>query len=106
MAAPDTFQVTVVLAEPQRQVAVTLQVGRGTTVDTAVELSGLLEARDDLERSQLGLAIFGRVVEGTRELEPGDRVEVLRPLRKDPRARRRQLAREGRTMGRGSAGRR
>ncbi len=106
MAAPESIEVTVVLAEPPRQVAVTLQVGRGTTVDRAVELSGLLQGRDDLERSRLGLAIFGRIVEGGRELEPGDRIEILRPLRKDPRARRRQLAREGRTMGRRSAGRR
>lgn len=106
MAGPDTFEVTIVLAEPQCQAVVTLQVGRGTTVDGAVELSGLLDCREELKRSGLGLAIFGRVVEGTRELEPGDRVEVLRPLRKDPRARRRQLARQGRTMGRTSARRR
>ena len=106
MAAPEPIEVTVVLAEPQRQVAVTLQVVRGTTADRAVELSGLLQGRHDLAGSRLGLAIFGRVVEGSRELEPGDRVEILRPLRKDPRARRRQLVREGRTMGSRSAGRR
>lgn len=105
MARPDTFEVTVVLAEPRRQAVVALRVERGTTVDGAVDLSRLLDARGDLERGELGLAIFGRVVEGGRELEPGDRVEILRPLPNDPRARRRQLARAGRTMGRKSAGR-
>lgn len=106
MAAPEDFTVSVVLAEPQRQATVRLQVGRGTTARQAVEASGLLRGRGDLERQQLGLAVFGRAIDGARELEPGDRVEILRPLQKDPRTRRRQLAKEGRSMGRGSAGRR
>jgi len=106
MAGPDLFEVTVVLAEPRHQVAVALQVSRGITAEGAVGLSGLLDLGEDLKRRGFGLAIFGRVVEGTRTLEPGDRVEVLRPLQKDPRVRRRQLAREGRTMARKSARRR
>lgn len=103
---PEVFEVTVVLAEPEGQAGVTLEVGRGTTADQAVALSGLLDGRGDLVRNRLGLAIFGRVVEASRQLEPGDRVEILRPLHADPRARRRKLAREGRSMGRKSAGRR
>lgn len=104
MARADTFEVTVVLAEPERQAVVSLQVERGTTAAAAVQRCGLLDGRADLERERLGLAVFGRVVADDRELEPGDRVEILRPLRNDPRARRRQLAREGRSMGRRSAG--
>lgn len=106
MAGPELFEVTVVLAEPRHQATITLQVSRGTTAAGAVARSGLLDLREDLKRNGFGLAIFGRVVEGARELESGDRVEVLRPLQKDPRARRRQLAREGRTMARKSARRR
>lgn len=104
MAPPEHFAVSVVLAEPGRQAVVDLQVEPGTTAAVAVARSGLLDARTECGQAGLGLAIFGRAIGGDQALEPGDRVEILRPLRKDPRARRRQLAREGRTMGRKSPG--
>lgn len=103
MAHRDSFEVTVALAEPDRQITVSLRVSRGVTAEDAVERSGLLAGRGELDRSRLALAIYGRLVEGAQELEPGDRVEVLRPLRQDPRARRRQLARAGGGRRRGSA---
>lgn len=104
MAPPDRFAVSVVLAEPGRQAVVDLQVEPGTTAAAAVARSGLLDAGAERGHGEVGLAIFGRAIGGDQALEPGDRVEILRPLRKDPRTRRRQLAREGRTMGRKSPG--
>lgn len=106
MAETSTFAVTVVLAEATRQRVVSLQVGEGTTAWQAVQLAGLPGNRDDLEASRLGLAIFGRQVDGNRVLEAGDRVEILRPLPQDPKLRRRRLAREGGGMGHTARGRR
>jgi putative ubiquitin-RnfH superfamily antitoxin RatB of RatAB toxin-antitoxin module len=99
MAEPRIFGVTVVLAEATHQSVVSLQVGEGTTAWQAVQLTGLLDERDDLEVSRLALAIFGKQVDNERVLEAGDRVEILRPLPQDPKLRRRQLAREGGGMG-------
>jgi putative ubiquitin-RnfH superfamily antitoxin RatB of RatAB toxin-antitoxin module len=99
MAEASTFGVTVVLAEATHQRVVSLQVGEGTTAWQAVQLTGLLVDRDDLDVPRHALAIFGRQVDSERVLEAGDRVEILRPLPQDPKLRRRQLAREGRGMG-------
>ena len=99
MAETGTFGVTGVLAETAVQRVVSLQVAEGTTAWQAVQLTGLLDVRDDLVMPRLALAIFGKQVDNERVLEAGDRVEILRPLPQDPKLRRRQLAREGGAMG-------
>jgi putative ubiquitin-RnfH superfamily antitoxin RatB of RatAB toxin-antitoxin module len=99
MAEAGTFGVTVVLAETALQRVVSLQVAEGTTAWEAVQLTGLLDERDDLDMPRLALAVFGKQVDNERVLEAGDRVEILRPLPQDPKLRRRQLAREGGAMG-------
>lgn len=94
------------MTEPARHHAVPLRMPQGATVADAVATSGLLAGRAASERDGLAFGIFGKVVEGARRLEEGDRVEILRPLPQDPKSRRRRLAREGRTMGgSGRAGR-
>jgi hypothetical protein len=105
MADDPVIAVSVVLAEAREQTVVALHVPPGTTAAGAVQRSGLLESRPDLDPGRLGLAVHGKAVEAGRVLEAGDRVEILRPLPQDPKSRRRELARQGRTMGRGSAGR-
>lgn len=100
MAEPGEIEVSVVLAEPRRQQTVRLCLAPGATVAEALAAAGLLDRRRDLDRASIGLAIHGKVVEPDRVLESGDRIEILRPLLHEPRSRRRQLAREGRAMGR------
>jgi hypothetical protein len=97
-AAP--IRVSVLLAEADRQRSVPLVLAVGATAWQAVEASGLLQGRADLERGRLGVAIHGKQVPRERELEEGDRVEILRPLPEDPKLRRRRAAREGRSVGR------
>lgn len=106
MEGPERVGVTVVLAEPGEQRVVALEVERGTTARAAAERSGLLAGRDHPDHDRLGLAVFGTLVTDDHQLEAGDRVEILRPLGEDPRARRRRLARAGCTMdGRSPGGR-
>ena len=45
------------------------------------------------------IAVWGRHVQRTARVSDGDRVEVLRPLRQDPRDARRDLAEKGGYMG-------
>jgi putative ubiquitin-RnfH superfamily antitoxin RatB of RatAB toxin-antitoxin module len=47
----------------------------------------------DLARNTVG--VFGQLAELGRVLEQGDRVEIYRPLRKDPRQARRDRAASG-----------
>lgn len=91
--------VEVVYATPQLQRIVTLAWQEGMTAIEAVRRSGLLEEFPDIGRRPLVLGMFGMRVEPDRHLEPGDRVEVCRPLERDPRTLRRELSKQGQVMG-------
>jgi putative ubiquitin-RnfH superfamily antitoxin RatB of RatAB toxin-antitoxin module len=97
--------VTVVVAGADRLTRRQLVVAAGTTVAEAVRRSGALAEHPGLDPAALGYAIYGRAVRADQTVEEGDRIEVLRPLVHDPKARRRALAREGRTLGRSARGR-
>jgi putative ubiquitin-RnfH superfamily antitoxin RatB of RatAB toxin-antitoxin module len=100
MDEPATIEVQVVLAEESSQSRVDLDLPAGTTAWQAVEASGLLAGRIDLDPARLAVAIFGTLVGRGQLLENGDRLEILRPLHEDPKTRRRRAAREGRSVGR------
>lgn len=104
--AAETIEVTVACAEPGRQTVLAVVLPAGSTAWEAVECSGILARHPALDAASCGVGIFGREVRRDRALAAGERVEVLRPLPEDPRTRRRRLAREGRSMGARSAGRR
>ena len=71
-----------------------LQVPAGTTVAQALATSGLLAEHPEIEGAPLG--IWGRKATGEQRLRAGDRVEVYRALRVDPKvARRERFARQG-----------
>jgi putative ubiquitin-RnfH superfamily antitoxin RatB of RatAB toxin-antitoxin module len=72
---------------------VALDVAPGTTVGEAVARSRIVERAAPGEA--LAYAIYGRRVDPTTPLCDGDRVELTRPLRRDPGlARRRRAARQ------------
>lgn len=100
MDEPAPIHVQVVLAEASAQSRVDLDLPAGTGAWQAVEASGLLVGRSDLDPSRLAVAVFGTLVGRGQPLEDGDRVEILRPLQEDPKSRRRRAAREGRSVGR------
>ena len=95
------MKVEVAYALPDRHWLIALEVGEGATAGDALRQCGLLDQVPALAGQRLTLGIFGRVVALEQRLRPGDRVEVLRPLAADPKAARRRLAAEGKTMGRG-----
>jgi len=64
----------------------------GMTAGQAITASGLCSRHPELTPDNLAIGIFGKPCEPTRVLQPGDRVEIYRPLRNDPRAARRARA--------------
>ena len=96
------MKIEVVYATPERQWLIGLELPASATVDDAVHaaLSAELPASD---WRQLPVGIWGRLVERSQPLKEGDRVELYRPLQRDPREARRHLAAEGKSMN--SAGR-
>ena len=101
----ERIAIEVACAEADRQTVVALEVPAGCTAGQALLLSGVLARHPGIDARDCGVGIFGQEVPRERVLRAGDRVEVLRPLVEDPRERRRRLAREGRSMKAGSAGR-
>jgi len=95
MAEPGTIPVEVVLALPERQWLRDLTLPAGTTAREAVQQSGLQAHCPELDLERCALGIWGLEVAGDKVLAAGDRVEIYRPLRRDPRAARRELARRG-----------
>ena len=85
MDAGKLITVEVAYALPDRQAIVELRVEEGTTALDAARLSGLTERFEgiDLENDKLG--IFGKAVSPSQVLQPGDRVEIYRPLIADPK---------------------
>jgi putative ubiquitin-RnfH superfamily antitoxin RatB of RatAB toxin-antitoxin module len=91
--------IEIAYALPDRQFLHRLVVPAGTTVGAALELARPLLAAHAPDPSA-PVGIWGAVVERSRALVHGDRIEVYRPLPADPKDTRRRLARQGRTMGR------
>ncbi len=68
----------------------------GATVAIALEASGLLREFPEIDfGAGYGLAIYGAQVGHAKTLKSGDRLEILRPLKVDPKEARRARARQG-----------
>jgi putative ubiquitin-RnfH superfamily antitoxin RatB of RatAB toxin-antitoxin module len=100
MAAPERQVIEVVYALQDKQRVVTVGFVDGLTAAVAIELSGLAREFPELAADLPALGIYGRVVPPDHSLRPGDRVEIYRPLKADPRETRRRRAAAGNTMGR------
>ena len=95
------MSVEVAYATPGKQLIVAVEVPAGATVAEAVRLSGIEEYFPEIDLDNDPIGIFGRKVRRDRELRAGDRVEIYRPLKADPKHVRRELAKLGKSMGRG-----
>jgi len=98
MAETESITVEVVCALATRQELVTLQLPAGTTARQAVEHAQLDARFPELDLATAPLAIYGSAVDDEYRLSAGDQVAVLRPLRREPRDARRELAARGQTM--------
>ncbi len=86
------ISVSVVYAEPQYVFDVRVSLPNGATVADAIARSGIRERRPDIEIRDEWLGIFARKASPGTELRDGDRVEIYRPLRIDPKEARRVRA--------------
>lgn len=94
----EQISVEVVFALPERQQLVTVELPPAATVADAIEKSGLQHRFADENFVNMQAGIWGRPVERNQRLSNGDRVELYRPLQRDPRDARRELAESGLTM--------
>lgn len=93
------MNIEVVFALPDRQELIALTVDPGTTAEKAISLSAIGDRFPDEDLSGYQVGVWGRVVQRDHCLQDGDRLELYRPLRMDPRDARRLLAASGGSMG-------
>lgn len=98
MEPSDFIDVQLACAWPERSHMHKARVRRGTTAAQLLSQSRVLERFPELGVDP-PLAVFGRKIEASYVLAPGDRVEVLRPLRNDPKENRRRRAAQATTSG-------
>ena len=98
----DTVEVGYATPEIQRVVRVAFT--PGLTAAQAVRRAGVLEEFPEIQASPRVLGVFGVRGEEDTPLAPGERVEICRPLKQDPRAMRSSAAADGGVMGRPQRG--
>ena len=92
MVGVEAIRIEVVYALPEEAYLLPLSVNAGTTIRQAIEISGLLQQcpEIDLERNKVG--IFSKLENPDAVLSDGDRIEIYRELRVDPKQARRRRA--------------
>jgi uncharacterized protein len=84
------MRIEVVYALPRKQELIVLELAPGSTVQDAIDASGLLRSLPQIEIARAG--IWGRPVSPDVPLRDRDRVEIYRPLLADPKKVRRERA--------------
>jgi hypothetical protein len=79
------MKIGIAYALPQRQAWLNIEVPDGTTVQNAIERSGLLKQFPEINLEQQKVGIFGKVSKLDAVLNEGDRVEIYRPIICDPK---------------------
>lgn len=99
MAATETRRLRIEVAHggEEEVTVLPLEVERGTTVAAAVRESGILDRFPAIDPHDYQAGIFGRHVSPETLVADGDRVEIYRPIKADPKeVRRRRASRQQR----------
>ncbi|HET7569306.1 MAG TPA: RnfH family protein [Gammaproteobacteria bacterium] len=94
------MKVEVAYALPERQWLALVEVQPDATALDAARAAIAARELPPLDLDSHVLGIFGKKIEPDHPLRAGDRVEIYRPLKADPKEVRRALAAAGKTMGR------
>ncbi|MDQ3773389.1 MAG: RnfH family protein [Pseudomonadota bacterium] len=91
--AVDAMWVEIAYCGRGDQTVLRVEVPPGTTVGQVLHRSGLLDRYPEIDLGVNRIGVFGVLRGLCHALEPGDRVEIYRPLATDPKRARRVRAR-------------
>ncbi len=97
----DSIHIEVTYAKAERQNLIHLKLPEGSTIQQAIEASGLLQRYPDIDLTKAKVGIYGKLSRLDTQLRERDRVEIYRPLIADPKEVRKQRAAEGKAMKKG-----
>jgi hypothetical protein len=78
------MQIGVAYSEPTNQIWLTTEVPDDSTVEAAIQKSGILKMFPTIDLDTQKVGIFGRLVKLDALLKPGDRIEIYRAITCDP----------------------
>jgi putative ubiquitin-RnfH superfamily antitoxin RatB of RatAB toxin-antitoxin module len=80
-----TMKASVVFAKPGKQAWLNIDVAEGTTVQQAIEKSGILKQFPEIDLSAQKVGVYGKAVALDAVVEEGARIEIYRPITCDPK---------------------
>ena len=92
MTKANLISVQVVFAIPQTQVIMDVAVKEGASIAEAISTSGLCVRFPEIDPDTLQAGVWGKVRNRDYPLREGDRVEIYRALKADPKDARRSRA--------------
>jgi hypothetical protein len=78
------MQIGIAYSEPAQQLWLRIEVPEETTVQLAIEQSGILKKFPHIDLAAYKVGIFGKMAELDDRLKPGDRIEIYRAITADP----------------------
>ena len=78
------MQIGVAYSEPGQQIWLNIEVPDESTVEDAIQRSGILKQFPHIDLAAQKVGVFGRLVKPDAALKPGDRIEIYRPIIADP----------------------
>jgi putative ubiquitin-RnfH superfamily antitoxin RatB of RatAB toxin-antitoxin module len=89
------MNVGICYADSDRQLWLRLEVPDGSSVEQAIQQSGILQRFPEIDLGSQKVGVFGKFAKLDAPLNDGDRVEIYRPIIADPKTvRRRRTERE------------
>jgi uncharacterized protein len=88
------IEVEVAYATPEKQALLTVKVPKGATIEAAIQQSNVLERFPEIDLTTIKVGVFSEPATLQTLLQPGDRVEIYRPLVIDPKEARRMRAKK------------
>ncbi|QMU61265.1 MAG: RnfH family protein [Gammaproteobacteria bacterium] len=92
MDSEQNIRVTVVYALSDHQELIMVKLPENSTVEQAINESGILQKYSEIDIVKNAVGIYGKVVQNTQILHDQDRVEIYRQLTIDPMHARRRRA--------------
>jgi putative ubiquitin-RnfH superfamily antitoxin RatB of RatAB toxin-antitoxin module len=94
METNETVSVEIVYIKPDSQNSLILDVAKDSTIQQAIQHSGILERCQEIDLEKNKVGIYSRIKSLNTVIESGDRIEIYRPLLADPKEARRQRAKK------------
>lgn len=89
---PVTLAIQLCYARPDRQFLLDLTVAPGTTIQQAIQNSGIIQQAPEIDVTVWRVGLYGKLKTLDTVLREHDRIEIYRPLIADPKDTRRKRA--------------